>query len=575
MKSFTKLLIHIQQLGLSNSQDFPIKITNELVESLCLVACSFYTISHDESSLILRGQKGFKYEDYISFELPLNTIAGNAYRSEQVKNENGLYSSPEYRDKNLVKKYQLEEIIVIPLYMLRNEDNSDCIGVACLYPQKSINKGRIDNIQELQQSISLAYTCSVERTKMQVRERVVSAISKSMDLNSALHRILQSLKSQTNIEAGSVYLYDEKTRLLRLHATTGISTEENLAKHDIVFNRRDSKYITWTSFKDTLIISLSHAKEIGASAKYIETTRSPISSLLLIPILKIRKSGSERNTIGILRVINKLLLHNGKYELISFTKEDVEIFSYICEIIGLSSHMFLSKENRVSYFEKIMHGTKSNIQTSIQNLDFLEMRGNLDAFLSKELQFTIYDTKEWLHDIKNQMDRLDAPYSSELDMETISLTGDILFNSKRLFEKSAENNDIPHPKFTNLEKEGFFNLPRVKGNPRALMTVFRNLVENALKYRNHDSNTCEIKLSYEVIEDHVCIYFTDFGIGIPDEDKFDVFDEGFRAENAIRQDPAGTGLGLTQSKEIMRSMDGDLSLKATTPVTVIVKIKKA
>ena len=574
MKSFTKLLIHIQQLGLSNSQDFPIKITNELTNSLCLLACSFYTISHDESSLILRGQHGFKYEDYLSFELPLDTIAGNAYRSKKIQIENNLGSSPKYRDQNLIKKYQLEEIVVIPLYMLRNEDDSACIGVACLYPQKDINKGRIDNIQDLQSSINLAYTYSVERTKMLVREKVVSAISRSMDLNSALHRILQSLKSQTNIEAGSVYLYDEKTRLLRLHATTGIYTEKNLPKHDIVFNRRDNKYITWSSFKDGSITSLSHAKEIGNSAKYIEITRSPISSLLLIPILKIRKGGSERNAIGVLRVINKLLLHNSKYELISFTKEDVEIFSYICEIIGLSSHMFLSKENRISYFEKIMHGTKSNIQTSIQNLEFLEVRGNLDKNLPKDLQFTVFDTKEWLYDIKNQMDRLDAPYSAELDVETISLTGDILFNSKRLFEKSSENNDIK-PRFTSLEKEGFFNLPRVKGNPRALMTVFRNLVENAVKYRKHDEKICEIELSYQVLDEHVVIYFTDFGIGIPDEDEFDVFDEGFRSENAIRQDPAGTGLGLTQSRDIMRSMDGDLLLKTTNPVTVVVKIKKA
>ncbi len=573
MKLCLKLLLNIQKLGFSNSQDFPTELTKELVESLKLTACSFYTISNDECNLILRGQKGFKYEDYLSFKLSLNTIAGRSYKDEEIGLEDELYDSPEYRDKILIKKYGLSEIITIPLYMMEM-NKTGCCGVVCFYPNDASNEYFIDYINELQEAISLAYTCSVEQTKMHVREKVVLAIARSTDLNSALHRIMQLLTQLTNIEGGSVYLFEEKTKLLRLHATTGVSTQGDRPKYEVVFNRSDSKHATWLSFKESKIITLSSMDEF-TTEKHPESTRSKLSSLLILPISRIRNSKSDRNTIGVFRAVNKLLIHNGKHELISFSKEDVEIFGYVCEIISLSSHMFLSKANKVSYFEKIMHGTKSNIQTSIQNLDLLERRGQIDTFLSKDLQFTIHDTKEWLDDIKNQMDRLEAPNAAELNMETVSLTGDILFNSKRLFEKSAETHNIRYAKFTNLEKEGFFNLPRVKANPRALMTVFRNLIENAVKYRNHNEDKCEIELSYEILDNYVYVFFSDYGIGIPPEDNLDVFDEGFRSENAIRQDPAGTGLGLTQSKEIMLLMGGDLLLKSTKPVIMIVKIKKA
>jgi len=179
-----------------------------------------------------------------------------------------------------------------------------------------------------------------------------------------------------------------------------------------------------------------------------------------------------------------------------------------------------------------------------------------------------------LGDIKHQMDRLENPNSFELDLKKISLTGDILMNSVRLFEKSAEANQIKFYQITNLQNEGFFQLPYVKADFRALMTVFRNLVENALKYRNYMKDECIVNLTHDSDNDFVYINFRDDGIGIPEEDKEEVFEEGFRSDNASRQDPAGTGLGLTQSKTIMVRMEGDLILKSCSPTILTVKIKK-
>ncbi len=577
MESCIALLLRTQKLGLNNSQEFPSALTREFVNSLDLKACSFYTISSDEQNLILRGQYGFQYDEYISFELPLNTIAGRAFKGSEVLFENNLAESLEYRDKRLVDKYGLVEIIAIPLSIVLDCDmNVERVGVVCLYPKATEKSDLPSYIQILREAVNLAYTHSVERMKMQVREKVVSAISASTDLNSALFRILQKLlRNQISIEAASIYLYDERLRLLRLHATTGIKTEKDLHKHDISFNKRDIGFPTWDSFQGSIVISRSSPNKILGSDKFLETTKSPIKSLLVLPITRTSNDHSSRKTRGVLRVANKLLRHENKYELTSFTKEDVGILSYVCEIIGLTSHMFLNKENRISYFEKIMHGTKSNIQASIQNIDFLERHGKIESFMPKDLLYTVHDTREWLDDIRNQMERLENSQRSELSLETISLTGDVLINTIRLFEKSAQTMDIALARITKLSEGGFFQLPPVKANVRALMTVFRNLVENALKYRNHDKNKCIVKLSHRVDSEYVYIHFTDDGIGIPLGDEHDVFAEGFRSENAVRQDPAGTGLGLTQSKEIMRLMEGDLTLESIEPVTLVVKIKRA
>jgi len=577
MKSCIELLIQTQKLGLNNSQVFPVLLTKELVFSLQLKACSFYTISSNGENLILRGQYGFSYEEYQSFELPLGTLAGRAFKTSTIIVENNLLSSAEYRDKGLIKNHDLQEIVVIPLTMIHEEESTSAnIGVVCLYPDLALNNDFFNNLDILKDSFSLAYTHSVERTKIQVREKVVSSIADSSDLNSALFKILnRSLREQISIEAASIYLYDERTRLLKLHATTGIQTNEDMHKHDIVFSKKDNECITWKSFNTSSIISVSYNDNILNDDKFFETTSSKRNSLLAMPITKTPSDKSKRKTKGVLRVANKLLKHGDTHELISFTLEDIQILGYVCEIIGLTTHMFLNREGRVSYFEKIMHGTKSNIQTSIQNLDLLERHGKVERFLSRDLLYTVYDTKEWLDDIKNQMDRLEGPQGSDINIVPVNIAGDVLINAVRLFEKSAETRDIAVAKITNLRKEGFFELPQVVANTKALRTVFRNLVENALKYRDHEKNKCIVELSHYKDDDFVYINFTDYGIGIPSSDKEDIFDEGFRCENAVRQDPAGTGLGLTQSQEIMKVMSGNLELTSFSPVTLTVKIKRA
>jgi len=572
----SELLLKIQEISLNDSQEFPVCITQLLVDFLELKACSFYTISGDRKHLILRGQTGFSYEHYESYELPLNTVAGEAYDGGRVVVKEKLFESEKYRDKLLVEKYKLECMIALPLYVKGVDVHKDRVsGAICLYPKKCDGLCYLSekDAKVLIGCISYSYGHSIERSKTLAREKVVSAISVSGDLNSALHRALNSLKEQVNVDAASIYLYDERLKLLRLAASTGMENTLELNKHDMVYGKKDKSCDTWQVFKQMKPLIVSDLNENAPNDKYIEQTKFAKKSLMILPVNSLMKNVSNRRTKGVLRMLNKQLKHQNKYELISFTDEDKDILNYVCEIIGLTVHMFMNREMRISYFEKIMHGTKSNIQASVQNLDFLERNFNF-KLLDKKLHFSIYDTREWLEDIKIQMDRLDVSVGSGFHEENISLAADVLINAVRLFERSAKTREIAYYDITNLQNEGFFNLPPVRGDIKALMTVFRNLIENALKYRRYDENRCVVKLSYEVERRYICIYFSDWGIGIPLEDEHDVFQEGFRSENALRQDPAGTGLGLSQSRQIMLAMGGELSLINTNPVTMRIKIKR-
>lgn len=94
----------------------------------------------------------------------------------------------------------------------------------------------------------------------------------------------------------------------------------------------------------------------------------------------------------------------------------------------------------------------------------------------------------------------------------------------------------------------------LKSNPKYLTQALANLLHNAAKFTTQGV----ISLEYHVSEETKMIHFTvtDTGIGIPDEQREQIF-ERFYKINSFSQ---GTGLGLPISKSIAEKLKGDLIL---------------
>jgi len=101
--------------------------------------------------------------------------------------------------------------------------------------------------------------------------------------------------------------------------------------------------------------------------------------------------------------------------------------------------------------------------------------------------------------------------------------------------------------------ESDIQIPPIKADQNSLLRVFRNLVDNALKYGG--SNLSEIVLGYEASATHHILTVKNNGeIILPDDIKaiFEIF-----KRKAGEGAPAGTGLGLATVKEIARHHGGD------------------
>lgn len=103
-------------------------------------------------------------------------------------------------------------------------------------------------------------------------------------------------------------------------------------------------------------------------------------------------------------------------------------------------------------------------------------------------------------------------------------------------------------------------LPPAMVDPERMRAVFQNLLENAIKYSKPGG---EIRISARRIGHKVQFSISDDGIGIPVKEQGRIFTRFFRAENAKKVDPNGTGLGLYIVKNVIDMHGGSTWLEST------------
>jgi signal transduction histidine kinase len=95
----------------------------------------------------------------------------------------------------------------------------------------------------------------------------------------------------------------------------------------------------------------------------------------------------------------------------------------------------------------------------------------------------------------------------------------------------------------------------VKGDSEKLRAIFQNLIENAVKYTLEGGN---VVINSAVMGKFLNVSIKDTGIGIPDDQKEQVFKKFFRAQNAVKMETVGSGLGLFIAKQIIERHGGKI-----------------
>lgn len=130
-------------------------------------------------------------------------------------------------------------------------------------------------------------------------------------------------------------------------------------------------------------------------------------------------------------------------------------------------------------------------------------------------------------------------------------------NIKNFIANILEVHQLKHPDFElSYDVFGFENF---NTDPVLLGSLFDNLVENAYKYSKSGNKILHI--SAKQIKGNVVFRFKDKGIGIAASEINNIFKKFFRIQNQYNQN-GSVGLGLAFCKELVKFMDGEISVKS-------------
>lgn len=103
------------------------------------------------------------------------------------------------------------------------------------------------------------------------------------------------------------------------------------------------------------------------------------------------------------------------------------------------------------------------------------------------------------------------------------------------------------------------NIPQLYADEGKLRQVIMNFIDNAIYY-SKEGTTIKVGLSVEGPD--LVLTVKDTGIGVPEAEQANLFTKFFRATNARRQRPDGTGVGLYLAKRVVVAHGGKIMFES-------------
>ncbi len=128
--------------------------------------------------------------------------------------------------------------------------------------------------------------------------------------------------------------------------------------------------------------------------------------------------------------------------------------------------------------------------------------------------------------------------------------------------KDIMSEQVLRVKQKDLSVKTFFDksIDAVLTDRNLMRMIVTNLYSNAIKYTR---NKGAVHIGFGRKDGSMIITVADNGMGIPAEDQDDIFSKLFRASNAVRDVPDGTGLGLYIVKEAVSVLGGSVTFTTT------------
>lgn len=184
------------------------------------------------------------------------------------------------------------------------------------------------------------------------------------------------------------------------------------------------------------------------------------------------------------------------------------------------------------------------------------IKGYTTAMLLDELQWNEEKRTEFLHLIEEACDDMEGMLKGILDSSLIEV------ERLELEHQPTRMQYIAYDQATELQQRSKIHtlmvdfpsdFPTVDADPRWIKQVFRNIIDNAVKYSPEGGL---IVVKGEVRPADVVVSVADQGIGISPENLIPLFEKYFRVRSTASLHISGTGLGLPIARAVVEAHGG-------------------
>ncbi len=324
---------------------------------------------------------------------------------------------------------------------------------------------------------------------------------------------------------------------------------------DLLFNNMQMRIVYKRLFdKDFKQIGYIQLGAIKSGLNYL-TKRILLFNLIILPLVIIiviglsiflAKKSYERlnNIIDLAKKISATNLE----ERLTFDADPNDEIGKLRDTLNTLFDRLKKQIDQISHFtDNASHQLMTPLTTLKTELDYLQKKKR-----------SVEEYEESIGVLKEQTDRMIKMVKTML---ILSRDCSDCSDSKAVFELTSliENDLINIYKNKNV-KFNFSNKVYLRGKSEYFSIVLQNLIDNALKYSQH-----EVNVSVEPESETVKITVSDKGIGIPDSEKEKIFQRFYRGSTTQSQVKEGYGLGLSLVYSIVNSMGGTIEIKDNIP----------
>ena len=235
----------------------------------------------------------------------------------------------------------------------------------------------------------------------------------------------------------------------------------------------------------------------------------------------------------------------------------VTVILFVISFIITQSFDKLAQANRMKseFVSIVSHQLRSPLSNLKWAIEFL-MSGRIEPIGEKQLEYfkILKENSSRMEDLISDLLIVSRIETAKLPFKKAEFSLDDLV-------KELVKTFIPFARASNVEINLFVpaDLPKIVSDFSQIGQVIENLLDNATRYIK---DAGEIKIKLEKRNKDIYLEIKDTGVGIPRDDQKYIFQKFFRAENVMKYQTQGSGLGLYISKAIIEKAGGRIGFKS-------------